>query len=352
MKISVIGGGNGGTAFTGYLIHNGHQVSMYTRNPEKVAFFNREPDIYLSGVVNASVKAGLVTHDLGQALAGSELIMIASSADAHRHLARQMAPYLKDGQVVVLNPGRTFGSYEFANILAESGCTADVTIGETDTLIFTCRNHEINHPIIYSIKKDVKFACLKPERTQRTVELLQQLFPTVQAVPSILYTGLTNIGMIFHPTPILFNFTRIESGQTFLFYKEAITPMVASFISHIDEERVAVARRMGVEVETAMQWLLRVYGASGDTLYDAIQNNPAYNDVYAPKSTDTRYVWEDVPTGLVPIASVGDLIDVDTPYIDTAINLACMLYNVDFKGTGRQITSLDGIHGEPVLLRQ
>ena len=42
-----------------------------------------------------------------------------------------------------------------------------LTVAETDTLVFTCRNQEFNHPIIYSIKEDIRLACLEPERTRR-----------------------------------------------------------------------------------------------------------------------------------------------------------------------------------------
>ena len=156
---------------------------------------------------------------------------------------------------------------------------------------------------------------------------MQELFSGIHGVPSILYTGLTNIGMIFHPTPILLNYTRIESGQTFLYYKEAITPMVAQYISQVDAERVAVAAGLGLEVETALEWLVRSYGIEpGADLYETIQKNPAYADVYAPQSTDCRYVWEDVPTGLVPISSVGRLLGIPTPFIDTVIQLPANLF--------------------------
>lgn len=340
MKITVIGSGNGGTAFTGYLTYLGHQVKLFTRTPQKVELYRAQPEINLAGVVNATVPVGLVTLDMEEAIRGSELIMVATPANTHKEIATKMAPYLKSGQTVVLNPGRTFGAYEFAHTLESCGCTADVTVAETDTLVFTCRNQEFNHPIIYSIKEDIRLACLEPERTPAAVELMQELFSGIHGVPSILYTGLTNIGMIFHPTPILLNYTRIESGQTFLYYKEAITPMVAQYISQVDAERVAVAAGLGLEVETALEWLVRSYGIEpGADLYETIQKNPAYADVYAPQSTDCRYVWEDVPTGLVPISSVGRLLGIPTPFIDTVIQLACTIYRVDFRQTGRMIAN-------------
>ena len=116
--------------------------------------------------------------------------MVATPANTHKEIATKMAPYLKSGQTVVLNPGRTVGAYEFAHTLESCGCTADVTVAETDTLVFTCRNQEFNHPIIYSIKEDIRLACLEPEWTPAAVELMQELFSGIHGVPSILYTCL------------------------------------------------------------------------------------------------------------------------------------------------------------------
>ena len=47
---------------------------------------------------------------------------------------RLWRPYLVDGQTVVLNPGRTFGTYVFEKTLRENGCKADILLGKQTRL--------------------------------------------------------------------------------------------------------------------------------------------------------------------------------------------------------------------------
>ena len=53
-----------------------------------------------------------------------------------------------------------------------------------------------------------------------------------------------------------------------------------------------------------------------------------------------RYVIEDVPTGLVPVSELGKKFGVKTPAIDTIINLADILFEADFRASGRNLAQL------------
>ncbi len=44
--------------------------------------------------------------------------MVVTPSSAHRDVAAGLASYLQDGQIVVLNPGRTCGAIEFAKVLS------------------------------------------------------------------------------------------------------------------------------------------------------------------------------------------------------------------------------------------
>ncbi|CAG0994847.1 partial Opine dehydrogenase, partial [Anaerolineae bacterium] len=92
-------------------------------------------------------------------------------------------------------------------------------------------------------------------------------------------------------------------------------------------------------------WLARSYdGITGDTLYDRIQSNIAYHGIAAPRSINTRYIWEDVPTGLVPMVALGRIANVPMPACEGLANVACALYGRDFWKDGRNARQL-GIEG-------
>lgn len=263
------------------------------------------------------------------------LILVTTPSQYHTVVATDMAPYLQDGQIVVLNPGRTFGTYVFDKTLREKGCTADVVLGETDTFIFTCRCNEIAKPIIYEIKKGMKVAAHRKEDTPLLMSALSAIFPNLEAAESVLETGLSNIGMIFHPLPILMNITRIDAKEKFLFYHEGITPLVSQVLEQLDSERVSIAKGLGVEVPAAYDWLNQKYGSQGSNLYERIQDTQAYRDVLAPTDIDTRYIFEDIQTGCVPISCLGREMDIKTDTADAAIKWASAVYRKDFYATGR-----------------
>jgi len=53
-----------------------------------------------------------------------------------------------------------------------------------------------------------------------------------------------------------------------------------------------------------------------------------------------RYLDEDVPMSLVPIASLGEMLKVPTPTINSVIQLASTLTGIDYWETGRTVERL------------
>ena len=125
----------------------------------------------------------------------------------------------------------------------------------------------------------------------------------------------------------------------FKYYYDGISRSIARFLEKIDAERQAVARAGGYEVESLKQWLERTYLVTGNNLYECIRNNEAYHEIDAPPTINSRYIFEDVPNGLVPVEAMGHEFGVSTPNITTIINLACSVMDVDYRSIGRRFTS-------------
>jgi opine dehydrogenase len=175
----------------------------------------------------------------------------------------------------------------------------------------------------------------------------RQLFPEFIPAANVLETSFNNIGAIFHPSTTLFNASRIEAGEEFEFYP-SITPMVADFLEAVDGERIATAKAYGVEVDSARDWLTKAYeGIRGNNLYERIQSCAAYRGIKGPKALNARYILEDVPTGLVPIASFARTAGVPTPASRSIVDMACVMYGRDFWTEGRSMENL-GLGGMEV----
>lgn len=339
-KIAVIGGGNGARAFAGHLALKGAQVRLASSFPEELAGIAAAGGVTLEGVLSGFGPVEVVGADFARALADAALVMVVVPAFAHRAVAQALAPHLVDGQTVVLNPGRTGGALEFAHVLRESGCRAQVHLAETQTLLYACRAVGASGVSIKGIKNAVTLAAFPAAQTPAVLAALAPYFPQFQAAPTVLDTSLMNVGAVFHPTTVLLNAGRVEAGEDFEFYRDGMTPGVVAVLERIDAERVAVARKLGARVLTAQEWLAAAYGAQGATLRAALLSNPAYQGIKAPTSLRVRYLLEDLPTGLVPIASLGEVAGVPTPTCRAVVELGNAALGEDFWQSGRTAANL------------
>ena len=339
-KIAVISSGNGGQSMAAYFSYLGYNVALYARESERVDMFS-DNRFVISGEIEAEAEVALISSDMEKVIRDAHLIMVTTPAQYHHIVARAMASHLVDGQAVVLNPGRTFGTLAFSKVLSECGCNADIMLGETDTFAFTCRCPQLRKPQIHKIKDSVRLAAHENKYAEHLIGIMREIFSMFSLAESVLQTGFSNVGMIFHPMPILMNITRVEAKEDFKFYRDGISPLVAGMLEKMDVERVAVAHAYGVAVPTVRQWLAECYGSRGDSLYEQIQNTAAYETVIAPTDIDTRYIFEDILTGCVPTSCAGKAVGVSTEVLDTLIKWASILYGRDFYAEGRNDTQID-----------
>lgn len=344
MKITVIGAGNGGLAIASHLAQTGHKINLYSIFTEELEPIISKGGIELEGAEEGFAVLNKVTNNVKLALDGADLIMIVTPANAHAKIARDCAPYLKDNQVVILNPGRTGGALEFSKILTKEKIKNKPIIGEAQTLIYACRKISSTKVVIYGVKKSLSVASFPAKNTEKLIKVLNKAYPQFVPAINVLETSLNNIGAIFHPAPTILNSARIESGEKFDYYHEGITPVVATVLENIDRERSEVAQVLKVKVQSAIEFLKKSYGVKADSLYQAIQKNIAYKGVKAPTKINIRYLTEDIPMSLVPIASIGHQLGISTPNIDSIIKIGSTMLNMDFWESGRTVDKL-GLSG-------
>ncbi|HOJ89227.1 MAG TPA: NAD/NADP octopine/nopaline dehydrogenase family protein [Pseudothermotoga sp.] len=341
MKICVIGAGNGGQALAAYLALRGFDVALYNRSAWRIAPIVKTNKIKVEGEINATAEISFATTDIVQAIRDRQLLMVVVPAFAHRDIVKKIAPLLEDGQVVVLNPGRTAGALEFYNTLKEENVRKNVVIAEAQTFVFASRASNPGVVRIFRIKNAVPVAALPSRKNRELEKTLLKVMPEFEIAPSTLYTSFNNIGAVFHPATIILNTGWVESTfGKFEFYFEGISQSVAKVLEAIDRERCEVAKKFGIEPMTAVQWLAYAYDVRGSNLYDAIHNNEGYRGIQAPTSLENRYILEDVPTSLVPISAFGQLAGVRTPVIDSIIQLSSLIMEIDFFKEGRNFEKL------------
>jgi len=343
LHITVIGAGHGGKSMAAEMAMRGFPVTLYNRTEANIEAIRLRQGIEITTEDGSGHFGQLacVTSDLEEALANARLVMVVIPASGHRDVALCAAPYLRDGQVVVLNPGRTGGALEFAEGLKAAECPARPIICEAETFLFAARSMGPAQARIFRTKFSVPLAAMPTTRTAEAVSLVQQVYPQFIPAKSVLHTSLNNMGAIFHPALILLNAAWIErSGGDFEFYMDGVTPSTAKVLEALDRERVTVASAVGIRAQTAQEWLSRAYNAVGANLHEAMHANQGYSGIKAPPQLQHRYIFEDVPCSLVPIAEIGHQYGVETNTIHAMVRIANIVHGKDYWREGRTMERL------------
>ena len=344
LKYTVLGAGNGGKAMAAHLALMGKEVTLYNRTETRVEAIKELGTIRLESYEGGPHGFGelkLVTSDMAEALEKVDMVMVVVPATAHASIAAKAAPHLRDGQVIILHPGRTGGALEFTKVLRDLDCSADVKIAEAGTFIYASRSEGPAEARIFRIKNAVGLAAIPATGTQDVLDKLKDVYPEFVDGKSVLHTGLDNMGAMFHPALTLLNSGRIESTSgDFQFYIDGVTPSTARVLEVLDRERVTVASAVGVQARTALEWLQMAYNVQGDDIYEAMQNQTGYYGITAPKTLKHRYIFEDVPMSLVPIASLAKRYGVSVRGIESIIRLACFIHRTDYWRRGRTLDKL------------
>ncbi len=342
-KFAVLGAGHGGLAMAGHLALMGFETKLYNRSEERLwgvktsGGIRIESDFGLEGFGQINV----ASTNMEEVITNVDIIMVVVPATAHHFMAEECAPYLRDDQMIILNPGRTFGALEFYQVLKENNCEKDVIIAEAQTFIYASRLSGPAQAKIFRIKNSIPVASIRAYLIPQVLKKIRVVFPQFVAGDNIFKTSFDNIGSVFHPALTILNAGWIEDDSEFQFYIQGASTSVSKVLEKVDQERVNVAEALGIRALTAREWLYLAYNAAGSNLYEAIKANPGYRGIKAPTRLNMRYITEDVPTSLVPISSVGKKFNVPTPTIDSLIYLASCLNDCDYWAIGRTVEKLN-----------
>lgn len=357
--ILIVGAGNGAFAVAADLARRDLVVAMFNRSPQALEPVVAQGGVRYRGVMGEGfAPVRLATTDPAEVVRDAEAILVCVPATAHALLAERLAPHLMPGQPVLLNPGGLLGSVAFVRSLRAAGYQGQVTIGETGTLTHICRKPEPGAVTVTSVLRQVPFAALPGRATGGLFARLEAMVPSLAPQPHILAAGFANVNAVLHPPGMLLGAAWIEhSGGEFYFYHDGATPAVARLLAAMDRERQAVARAWGVTVETFPRLFANIGSTSeaaarsGDYLQALLDSTPN-RYIKAPPSLDHRYMHEDIPMGVVPMADLGRAAGLPTPVLNAVIEIAGVMTGRDYRAEGRTLDSVGLGNLEPRQLLQ
>ena len=347
MKFTIIGCGNSGLIHAAKLYEKGFEVALLKTSSTNGRFFDmmieqggfNVVDDTIQGKGNSFfVKPALITRDVAEAVRFADIIIVATTTLQHEFVAELIAPYVREGQTIILVPGY-MGSLIFKRYIHKN-----VTYCEWETTAYNGRivNNEYVRISFYNPRNAI--SVLPVAKTQEVLEVLCKCFENTRYTRKhILESAFHNPNMIVHPIGILFSASRIEySNGEFWMYREAFTPSVVNVIKAFDVEKNKVLQAFDCEpldYFEAAKWR-----NEEDLSIDAMAVFRSFADSSnkGPSFINHRYLLEDVPMGLGLYVSVAKLVGVDTSIQEGIISLASALLNKDLKSVARTIQHLLG----------
>ena len=179
-------------------------------------------------------KPEFITRDVEKAVTFADILMVMTTTAQHEQVARLIAPFVRDGQLIVLIPGY-MGSLIFKKYIHKN-----VLFSEWETTAYNGRivDQLYVHITFYNPRNAI--SVLPTEATRQVLSIFSKLFDNTRySRRHILESAIHNPNMMVHPIGILFSASRIEhSGGEFWMYKEAFTESVIHVIHALDRKSV------------------------------------------------------------------------------------------------------------------
>lgn len=346
MRFTIIGCGNSGLIHAAKLIENGQEVGLLKTsrgiNDEFFSIIQNEGGYNVKDETNGGnrffVRPSLITRDVKQAVEFGDVLMVMTTTLQHEQIARLIAPFVRDGQIIILVPGY-MGSLIFKKYVHK-----DVTYSEWETTAYNGRIVDSMYVRITFYNPRNAISALPSGRVQKVVDIMSNSFANTKYTRKhILESALHNPNMIVHPIGILFSASRIEySHGEFWMYKEAFTDSVIKVIKAFDVEKNRILNAFdcdSLDYFDAAKWRNEEnLDLDAMTVFRSFANSSNKG----PSFINHRYLNEDVPVGLGLFISIGKIVGVDTSIQEAIMALASALLGKNLKENARTIQYLMG----------
>jgi len=348
LKVAVVGGGNGSYAAAAHLAAEGHEVSMWPGDQGRHAALFSTRAIRIDGLGKGMMaRPACVSSRIDQVIPSADVVIAMDPAFTQESRARLLAPWLEDGQVVLLSPG-SLGGYAFTRACRTAGCGADIVCAEPGTLPYLARKSVVaaegEVPAVFLSGRTVRLpiGAFPARRTAEVVTTLSALYPEAHGVEDALSVALLNVGPIIHSVLVLMNVGPIESQPSWDIHNEGSSPSVKRLVLEHDAERVVLRRALGYAPPHYPFADHYAPGPDRHWMYgDAGHRELVEGERWREKLTlQHRYVLEDVRLNLALQASVGRWSGTPTPIMQSLLVLFGSLLHEDLSRSPRTLEAL------------
>lgn len=328
MKITVLGGGNIGTALAGELsLVESVSVTLCTSKatifsvPIRIFDDEKHTD-YLSGFFQ-------VTSDQTQAVSDADLIFITYPAFMRGHVANKIIPKLKKEAMVGLIPG-----YGCGEVICNTAA-AERTVFALQKVPFIARIVENGKSCrILSRKKILYLATLPRANGSRVCNLVEELLNiNTHQLHSFLSVDLFPGNPLLHTSGTYYYLRNYQRGDYLpnpIYYYREWNDACSKVLLEFSNEMMHVCANFPLDLSEIQS--IQEYYESGtpEKLTAKLKSIPSFHDIQLPMKKieghgyipdfQSRFFTEDFPFGVCVIKGMALLTGVETPVIDEMLD--------------------------------
>jgi opine dehydrogenase len=316
VKVGIVGAGSIAFGAAAYLENAGHRAMLWSPSGERTKRLATGEALIASGALEGTFHPA-VAGSAQQLVEANDVLMIALPGYGHKAVMDAIAPFIREGQAVLISSHASFGALYLNRLLAERGIVVPIVAwGTTVTTV--------------------------PESlSAEGLAVCQTLFGDrfVQR-DGILAIALSNLNPQNHMGIALCNMTRMEHGEIWP-QGLNVTPNVGRLLEELDRERIAIAEALGLNVRDIFEHFHLSFHVPKDSV--SAMNQEMHREGRGgtgPATADSRYVTEDVPFGLLMTVKLGELTGRPAVLHDAGVRIFSAMYGRDFAAEN---TLLDAI---------
>ena len=339
MKIGLAGAGSIAFGTAAVLHEQGHDPMLWSPSGAGTADLAEGAPLIATGAVETSMTPRIAAsaHALAQE---NDVLILTLPGYGHKTALDALAPHITPRHQVIISSHASLGAVYLAQLLAERGVKVPITAW--GTTICTGRRQSGTEVKVNTVRSRVDLCTVPADRSEEALALCQTLFgDRFQSRDGLLAISLSNLNPQNHMGIALGNITRMERGETWS-QGQNVTPTVGRLLEALDEERLAIAHALGLEVKTIFEHFHLSFHVPVASISEMNQQMHAQgNGGTGPATADSRYVTEDVPYGLVLTAALGRLAGHPAPLHEAGIRIFSAMYGRDFEEENEILKALD-----------
>ncbi len=338
-KIGLAGAGS--VAFgTAALLHDaGHDPMLWSPSGESTTELAQGAALTATGALEATFKPRIAA-DAAELARQNDVLMIVLPGYGHKVVLDALANHIESRHQIIISSHASLGAVYLAQLLAARGITVPITAW--GTTICTGRRQSGTEVLVNTIRSMVDLCTVPQDRTDEALALCCDLFgDRFQSRDGLLAISLSNLNPQNHMGIALGNITRMERGESWS-QGQNVTPAVGRLLEELDAERQAIAQALGLEVRTIFEHFHLSFHVPIASISEMNQQmHEQGNGGTGPATSDSRYVTEDVPYGLVLTAALGRLAGHRAVLHEAGISIFSAMYGRDFEQENELLKALD-----------